>query len=201
MGHVKFSPGNTKMGNIPSVSLPSIQTCPFCDCWDKCYAHKIERIRPTVKKAYESNLDLLRHDEDTYWREVEGQIMLSRYFRFHVSGDIPNESYLIHMVQVAEHNPHCQILCFTKRYKWVNDYLNREQGILPDNLHMIFSVWPGLTMVNPYKLPEAHVIFRDGSTTAAPDAVECSGNCTECAVTDSGCWTLKNGEQVMFHEH
>lgn len=201
MGQVKFSPGNTKMGNIPSVSLPSIKTCPHCGCWDKCYANKIERIRPTVKKAYQNNWDLLWEDEDAYWREVEGQIMLSRYFRFHVSGDIPNESYLVNMVRVARHNPHCQILCFTKRYKWVNDYLDREHGALPDNLHMIFSAWPGLTMVNPYKLPEAHVIFRDGSTTAAPHATACGGNCSECAVTDSGCWTLRRGDQVVFHEH
>ena len=201
MGQVKFSPGNTKMGNIPSVSLPSIKTCPHCGCWDKCYANKIERIRPTVKAAYQSNWDLLWKDEDAYWREVEGQIMLSRYFRFHVSGDIPNESYLVNMVRVAWHHPHCQILCFTKRYKWVNDYLDREHGTLPDNLHMIFSAWPGLTMVNPYKLPEAHVIFRDGSTTAAPHATACGGNCSECAVTDSGCWTLKRGDQVVFHEH
>lgn len=201
MGQVKFSPGNTKMGNIPSVSLPSIKTCPHCGCWDKCYANKIERIRPTVKAAYQSNWDLLRKDEDAYWREVEGQIMLNRYFRFHVSGDIPNESYLVNMVLAAWHNPHCQILCFTKRYKWVNDYLDREHGTLPDNLHMIFSAWPGLTMVNPYKLPEAHVIFRDGSTTAAPHATACGGNCSECAVTDSGCWTLRRGDQVVFHEH
>ena len=201
MGQVKFSPGNTKMGNIPSVSLPSIKTCPHCGCWDKCYANKIERIRPTVKAAYQSNWDLLQKDEDAYWREVEGQIMLNRYFRFHVSGDIPNESYLVNMVRVAWHNPHCQILCFTKRYKWVNDYLDREHGTLPDNLHMIFSAWPGLTMVNPYKLPEAHVIFRDGSTTAAPHATACGGNCSECAVTDSGCWTLRRGDQVVFHEH
>lgn len=199
--HVKFSPGNSKMGNIPSVSLPSIETCPFCGCRDKCYAHKIERIRPTVKEAYKNNLNLLRNDEESYWREVEGQIMLNRYFRFHVSGDIPNESYLVHMVRVAERNPHCQILCFTKRYEWVNDYIDREKKPMPGNLHLVLSAWPGLKMVNPHKLPEAHVLFRDGSTTAAPNAKECSGNCAECAVTDRGCWTLKNGEQVKFHEH
>lgn len=201
MGRVKFSPGNTKMGSIPSVSLPARITCRECACWPKCYGWKIERIRPVVKKAYQNNLDLLMHDEQAYWREVEGQIMMSRYFRFHVSGDIPDKNYLANMVRVAENNPHCQILCFTKRYEWVNEYIEETGMVLPENLHLILSGWPGLEMKNPYLLPEAHVLFKDGSTTAAPNAKECGGNCSECAITDSGCWTLKAGEQVVFHEH
>ena len=56
-------------------------------------------------------------------------------------------------------------------------------------------------MENPNHLPEAHVRYRDGTTTTRDDALECSGNCTECAITDEGCWTLKNGEQVVFNEH
>ena len=91
MLHLKVSPGNDKMGRIPSVSLPAIVTCRNgCPCADKCYAHKLERLRPTVRNAYKSNLELLNSDPDTYWREVEAAIMTTRFFRFHVSGDIPN---------------------------------------------------------------------------------------------------------------
>ena len=56
-------------------------------------------------------------------------------------------------------------------------------------------------MENPFKLPEAHVLFKDGTTTASDTATPCGGNCTECAITDAGCWTLRQGEQVVFHEH
>lgn len=56
-------------------------------------------------------------------------------------------------------------------------------------------------MDNPFRLPEAHVRYRDGSTTARDDALDCGGNCTECALTDGGCWTLRTGEQVVFNEH
>jgi hypothetical protein len=66
---------------------------------------------------------------------------------------------------------------------------------------MIFSVWVGLDIANPFLLPEAHVRYRDCTTTANQNAVECSGNCTQCAITENGCWTLKNGEQVVFCEH
>ncbi len=200
MSEVSISSANKKMGKISSVSLPSVVTCRKCACQQKCYARKLERLRPAVAAAYKRNLDVLQSDPDTYWREVEAAIMLSRFFRFHVSGDIPDITYLIRMVDVAQRNQHCQILCFTKKYELVNDYLSGG-AVLPSNLHMILSAWTGLEMQNPFLLPEAHVRYRDGSTTARDDAKLCGGNCTECACTDDGCWTLQRGEQVIFNEH
>lgn len=126
--------------------------------------------------------------------------MMSRFFRFHVSGDIPDATYFEHMVDIARTNTHCEILCFTKKYDIVNSHINII-GKLPKNLHIIFSGWHDIEMVNPYNLPEAHVRYRDGSTTAREDAKLCGGNCTECAITDGGCWTAKHGEQVVFNEH
>lgn len=200
MSEVSISSANKKMGKISSVSLPSVVTCRKCACQQKCYARKLERLRPAVAAAYKRNLDVLRSDPDTYWREVEAAIMLSRFFRFHVSGDIPDITYLIRMVDVAQRNQHCQILCFTKKYELVNDCLSGG-AVLPSNLHIILSAWTGLEMQNPFLLPEAHVRYRDGSTTARDDAKLCGGNCTECACTDDGCWTLQRGEQVIFNEH
>jgi hypothetical protein len=104
------------------------------------------------------------------------------------------------MVAIAKRQPHCEILCFTKKYNLVNEFIE-QGGELPSNLHMIFSGWVGLDMANPFSLPEAHVRYRDGSTTAREDAIECSGNCTECALTEGGCWNLQKGQQVIFNEH
>lgn len=126
--------------------------------------------------------------------------MLSRFFRFHVSGDIVNEDYFENMVRIASRQKHCEILCFTKKFEIINKYIYNH-GILPKNLHIIFSGWVDLRMVNPFLLPEAHVRFRDGTTTARTDAIECPGNCTKCASTSGGCWTLREGEQVVFNEH
>lgn len=198
---VSISSGNVKMGKISSVSLPVGKTCrPDAPCYKKCYARRMEYRRSTIKNAYQKNLDLLENDPDAYWREVEGVIMLSRFFRFHVSGDIPDRDYLEHMMAIAERNPHCEILCFTKKYELVNEYLDDGFSI-PENMHMVFSVWSGLSMENPHGLPEAHVKYKDGSTTAREDAVPCGGNCTTCASTNCGCWVLKNGQQVVFNEH
>ena len=199
--NVKISNGNAKMGAIPSVSLPAGVTCRSdCECSKKCYAKRLERMRPSVRQAYKHNYDLLNSDPNTYWREVEASIMMSRFFRFHVSGDIPDAAYFEHMVDIARTNTHCEILCFTKKYDIVNSHINII-GKLPKNLHIIFSGWHDIEMVNPYNLPEAHVRYRDGSTTAREDTKLCGGNCTECAITDGGCWTAKHGEQVVFNEH
>lgn len=126
--------------------------------------------------------------------------MISRFFRFHVSGDIPDNVYFAHMIEIAERNKHCEILCFTKKYEIVNEYL-RLGGEIPLNLHIVFSGWKNLQMDNPYFLPEAHVRYKDGTTTASTTAKECGGNCTECLLAEGGCWTLKTGEQVVFNEH
>lgn len=199
--NISISKGNSKMGSISSVSLPSGVTCRSdCECSEKCYAKRLERLRKSVREAYKNNYEVLKSSPETYWREVEGAVMLSRFFRFHVSGDIPDREYLGRMFSLAERNPHCEILCFTKKYEFVNRELGEGKKI-PANLHLIFSVWRGLGVNNPYNLPEAHVRYRDGTTTAGGAAFNCGGNCTECALTDGGCWSLKNGEQVVFDEH
>ena len=199
--NIKISNGNAKLGNISSISLPTGLTCrDDCECKNKCYAKRLERMRPSVRKAYQHNYQVLRCDPDTYWREVEASIMMSRFFRFHVSGDIPDAEYFNHMAEIAQRNPHCEILCFTKKFNIVNKYLNSGKK-MPESLRVVFSGWRGLEMVNPFVLPEAHIRYKDGSTTAMDNAKECGGNCTECAVTDGGCWTLKSGEQVVFDEH
>lgn len=188
------------MGSVPSVSLPAVITCRECDCHQKCYARKLERLRPAVRNAYRHNLEVLQNDPDTYWREVEAAIMLTRFFRFHVSGDIPDEKYLDKMVEIAERNQHCQILCFTKKYEIINNHIADNWGT-PDNLRIILSAWDNLPVDNPYNLPVAYVMFKDGHTDAPENAVSCSGNCSECARTDGGCWTLGAGEAVVFDEH
>lgn len=199
---IKISPGNQKMGAVPSISLPAVVTCRNdCECCQKCYARKLERIRKSVREAYQTNLNILQSDPETYWREVEASVMMTRFFRFHVSGDIPNKNYLLNMVLIAQRNPHCEILCFTKKFSLVNEYLSENSGVLPPNLHIVFSGWRNLEMENPFSLPEAHVLYRDGTTTASEGYIPCGGNCAECATTDTGCWVLQRGQQIVFHEH
>jgi hypothetical protein len=138
---LSISAGNKKMGAIPSVSLPPIITCPKgAPCAAKCYAAKLCRIYPTVKSAYQNNLDLLNENWGAYWEQVRAAVAVTRFFRFHVSGDIPNAAYFKEMVITAKKYPHTEILAFTKQYEIVNNYIS-VFGSLPENLHVIFSEW------------------------------------------------------------
>lgn len=200
VNRVSISPGNKKMGAIPSVSLPPVKTCNAdCTCTEKCYALKICRLRKVVREAYERNFSILKANPNSFWSQVEVAIMTSRYFRFHVAGDIVDGEYLEKMVELAVKHSHTEILCFTKKYEIVNAWMAANNGQLPSNLHILFSAWPGMEMENPFDLPEAHVIFK--GQEPKPEWKICGGNCTECACQGVGCWELKRGEQIAFYEH
>ena len=97
---ISISAGNRKMGAIPSVSLVPIVTCPAgVPCAKKCYACRLCRIRKTVSDAYERNYDILIKNPAAYWAQVKAAAMVTRYFRFHVAGDIPTADYFAEMVK------------------------------------------------------------------------------------------------------
>ena len=122
---VSISTGNSKMGAIPSVSLPACVTCnPDAPCFKECYAVKIARIYKAADAAYKRNLDILTSDPAAYWLQVRAAASMARYFRFHVSGDIPNSDYLNNMIQLAQDLKNTTFLVFTKQYHLINDYLN-----------------------------------------------------------------------------
>ena len=200
MEKISISHVNKKMGRIPSVSLPPVVTCAEgCKCAAKCYAAKLCRIYPTVREAYARNLRILREDPSEYWRQIAEAVRGEEFFRFHVSGDIPDVEYLERMRWLAERRPDTQFLAFTKRYSLVNRRVGIWRMGIPKNLHIVFSEWEGMPMDNPHGLPVAHVIFR--GEEPHPDWQICEGDCEACARQGKGCWALKSGEHIAFHEH
>ena len=139
MEKISISKGNKKMGEIKSVSLPPIVTCAEnCTCAKKCYAAKLCRIYKNVKESYNRNLNILENNPAEYWNQVNDSMCTSRFFRMHVSGDIPTYKYLVDMVRVVRNNPHCDVLVFTKRYDFVNKFIE-EGHTIPNNLHLSIS--------------------------------------------------------------
>lgn len=198
---VRISERNSKMGAVASVSLLPFNTCPArCagTCGVKCYAAKLANMRPTVLRSYAINTAIAVLRPEIYWAQVETAIMEVRFFRFHVSGDIINAEYFSNMVRVAANNPHCEILCFTKRYEVVNAWID-ENGELPVNLHVLFSGWTNLEPVNPHALPETNVVPRGGEP--AEDWKICGGNCFNCACRGVGCWQAQRGDVIAFNMH
>ena len=196
---VSISKGNSKMGAIPSVSLPACITCnPDAPCFKLCYALKISRLYKQVNAAYKRNLDILQADPGAYWLQVKAAATVARYFRFHVSGDIPNAEYFAEMVKLAHELPNTNFLAFTKQYQIVNEFINNG-GAIPSNLKILFSNWGSWKCENPHRLPECEIILK-GSQPADNWKI-CGGNCTECACRGIGCWELKNNETIAIYQH
>lgn len=196
---ISISAGNVKMGAIPSVSLPACITCnPCAPCFSKCYAVRMQRRYKNTRDAYARNLDILNADAGAYWLQVKAAAMTARFFRYHVSGDIPNAAYFAMMVQTAQELPKTNFLAFTKQYNIVNEYLNAG-GAIPSNLKIIFSNWGAWKCENPRGLPTCEIILKGNKP--ADDWKICGGNCTACACAGVGCWEIKNGETIAIYEH
>lgn len=198
---LSVSNGNIKMGAIPSISLPAIKTCrEDAPCTKECYACRMEKRCKNVRNAYQNNMDLFMDNPESFKMQAIGAAFTTRYFRWHVSGDILNTEYLEMMVEVAQTCKETNFLAFTKKFELVNQYI-ADGGVIPENLQIIFSGWRGFKLDNPYHLPEAHVLYKDGTTTAPTNAKVCGGHCYDCICQGVGCWELKEGEAIVLREH
>lgn len=200
--HVFISSGNRKTGfSVPSVSLIPVADCGNCaSCSRLCYDLRNDCIYNGVIESRAKNSAIAHEDLDRYFSEIGAACVAYRFFRWHIGGDILHRPYFDGMIKTALNNPHCKFLAFTKRYDIVNAFI-AEGGEIPENFQVIFSAWPGAELVNPYNMPVSSPLFVDGSHAAGVDPVSCPGDCSNCAVMGSGCWTLKRGQGVVFAAH
>ncbi len=207
--HVKCQNGNSKTGkNVRTVSLVPIMDCQNCSCCKgECYD-----INNDFRQFKDIYIDRARNSAihefniSQYWADVELDIRYNCTFllRVNVGGDCTYADFG-YLYDIAERNPKCEILLFTKNYDDVNQFID-DKGKLPSNLHIIWSRWIGLEGNNKHNLPEAHVLYSDGTTTAPEyGAYLCNGgkewDCSKCHYNNEGCWTLKPGESVVFRAH
>ena len=100
----------------------------------------MEKRYKNVRNAYQNNLDMFLDAPLEFEKQAVGAAYPSRYFRWHVSGDILNQSYFEMMIYIARVCKYTQFLAFTKKYELVNTYLSGG-GVIPENLKIVFSVW------------------------------------------------------------
>jgi hypothetical protein len=191
----KISPGNSKLGRIPNLSLIPGKDCGDVPCKRDCYALKAWRQYPEVKAAWSHNSHLAHSNREAFFADVESYLAkrMPRFFRWHVAGDILDQSYLGQMKRLARAYPATKFLAFTKRHDLA--FVN-----LPENLAIVFSMWSGWGDVDhARKLGLPIAWMQDGAETRVPaNVLECPGNCETCGM----CWQLKKiGRDVVFHKH
>jgi len=154
-------------------------------------------LYPNTRAAWRRNEQLAKHHPGSYFKQIAVQVTQAkpRLFRWHVAGDIVNTNYLRGMCRIAAANPHTHFLAFSKAFEIVNRYEDRE--VIPSNLVIVFSAWPGMRFLNPYGHRVAWM--QDGTETRVPeDAIRCPGNCESCGM----CYELERlGHDVVFYKH
>lgn len=218
--HISVSPENTKLGQVPSISLPPEESCHNnIPCADACYARGMEKGAKgsSVQKAWQRNYDIWRSDPDKFFYELGMWMKDSTRFRVHVGGDCPNYDYFVDLMDTIEACPNCKVLVFTKKPEYIEKYIT-EGNTLPSNVKLVISKWGKLfNPKNPYGLPTSDVEFttkkrKQYNSEERPDnSFYCNpynkksnptgDTCETCFFDDRGCWTMPNGAQVIFKEH
>jgi hypothetical protein len=189
-----ISKGNIKLGKIPNISLPPVVTCrPKTPCAKMCYANKAMRLYPSARRAWQENLEfLMSRGHDAYFSEIEQWLDKEspEYFRWHVSGDCPDEKYIVWLYSIALTFPGTQFMMFTKRW----DLLHSAEK-LPGNFSVVLSMWPGLANPKKFELPRAWL----STDKRKPEFhFKCPGKCDGCYA----CWDiLRFGYDVVFDPH
>ena len=198
--------GNSKVSEYVAVAnMPAGFTCPAdALCKTGCYALKGRYIFNNVTLPAWRNLYYFNSDPDGFFKAIENELQEAdnlrpwRWFRWHESGDIVNYDYFCGMVEIAKKFKRINFMTYTKKYSIVNKYIE-ENGALPKNLTIIFSVWGVYGLgVNKYNLPCAYVKGVGADDHIPTNVTSCEGSCKDCGFK---CWKLKKRQSVVFDKH
>lgn len=194
---VHISQGNSKLGNIPNISLPpgpAFGCRKDAPCFKGCYAWKAWRQYPQVRTAWTENWLIYRASPMDYFGQIRDYLAHTRkaFFRWHVAGDIPDFTYLVWMGWLARQFPGKYFLAHTKRTDLLFDH--EHPANLPENVTLRQSMWPGW-LPEFTGLPKSWM--QDGTEDRVPmDAFECPGHCESCYA----CWYKDvPGVVIKFH--
>ncbi len=197
MKTIKISAGNSKLGkNTTNISFPPVSTCrKDAPCHNKCYALKSFRMYPNVRNAWGQNLEIYQEDPLGFFKQLSEHINKKKpeLFRFMVSGDMPDKNFFMLMCQLCEKTPHTNYLCFTKRY----DYVTPE--MIPGNLKVILSTWPGMELPKVGPLEDlSYAWISDDERCPTKHIFKCGGSCELC---HHECWGCSDDIDIIFDLH
>lgn len=143
-------PGDEPISTKDKGQLTNVSgTCGGCcdGCKNYCYAiSDARRYHNTCIPSLAKNTLIVRHDMDKGFNQIKDEIVnkKAKVLRWHSSGEIETYDYLLHMVKLAVELSDVKFYFYTKRFEFVEKYLN-ECGELPENLICNISEWKGNT--------------------------------------------------------
>ena len=224
---ISLAKGNSKLGkgvfafNLMPGSKPLstkdkgqltnvVGTCGGCcdGCENFCYAVKdTRRYHNTVIPSVGKNTVIMRHDMDKGFKQIKEALIKNKakVLRWQSSGEIMNYNYLLHMVKLAIELPDVQFYFYTKRFKFMEQYL-KECGELPKNLVCNISEWKGNT--EGYQLDGLNkFVYDDGTDATLENLVHCpavskNGRKTDVTCDECGrCFSGNKGIITAVYDH
>lgn len=215
-----YSIGNSKLGQgkVLNYGLSIQHTCAAdapCKKGGVCYGTRgCFQFGSNLQRVAENTVFVLTHKTHDIVKVFQKMIDDNpkiKYFRHFEIGDIPKVDYINAMVAIAIVNPSVKFWCYTKRYDFVNDWVD-EYGLesIPSNLTIIFSHWRNddgsyYPMDNRYNFPTSEFIplGHEEEAEKVTHVCPCSNpdvlsNCVDC---DHPCFELKHGESMALLEH
>ena len=109
---------NSKVGPIPTFSLPSRLTCPGASTWciEHCYARRFELLRPFCRAGYSRNLVLTWDTERFISTMLEAIPPDLPCFRIHVCGDLYGSEYIKSWLSICFQRPAINFCAFTRAW-------------------------------------------------------------------------------------
>ena len=186
-----ISTGNSKLGTIPNISLMPIKSCPpGVPCAKLCYCNRALVQYPAVRRAWGDNQKLWEQNEIRYFRQLKDYLAKHRprLFRYHVGGDVPDSTYFINMLHIADLFKETEFLAYTKNF-----LLPELTAPTPTNLTVILSMWPGQPDpgLNGFRRS-----WLSHDPRAPLSAFPCPGKCSVCGY----CWG-QDRDDIKFDLH
>ena len=125
----------TKLDGTQLTNIPG--TCAGCctECKKDCYAIRTQIFRNNKIPSWADNTILATQETEIFFNEIQQFLDRSMVaaVRFHSFGEIPKYEYLLYMVELAKNNPTVIFYRYTKRFKWIEQYLETNYDF-PNNL-------------------------------------------------------------------
>lgn len=199
--NVRLSLENTKMGKTVNLNLAPIGVCEKLPCFSEgCYAWKFYRLRPSVNAVWGNNSRLYAQSPYRFFKSLMDCLSRKKnvkFFRWHSSGEIPDQNYVDGMCLVARRFPNIRFLCFTKQYKL-------SFAGCPKNLRVYFSSWVNYEMPkHVYNTPIAWYQNGEEKRMEGRKSFVCLQiehkvkMCEKCR----RCWNLNAFGDVIFPKH
>lgn len=140
--------GNNKVGRVWTFSLPSFVTCPGASPWCRkhCYAWRLERLRPTCRRAYVRNLTLSLYPERFVEHVLESLPEDAPLVRIHVGGDYYGPEYAAAWRDICDARPDTQFWSYTRSWAVPMILPHLELLWAAPNLQLFGSVDPDMPL-------------------------------------------------------